>query len=1139
MSERTTDHLRDGRTRPIARLVALSVVAAGGLVVAPGPHVAPVVAAATFDYSMPDRYGMDADGDGVVDSFVPTTTCVDEDGPCTEHAATSAFDVRPPRWRVDLDACASTDAGEFDWTVLWRPTVTVQQSPGGGCDDFFAEFPAEGTYQVGLRTRADADSPWGERVWQDVVVQDWLVVSIGDSYGAGEGSPDVPVRESVLTDAAEAFTDLGAALADLADLGPCNAGTGFDYDLCVSRLAADGDAAIDHAVELIQRLDDPVCAVATFDLVACGALLVELGVTVAAEGIDAVLVAVDATYDSYVARFQAVFDAAAATVAGLEAVIEEFRREARWQDRRCHRSANAGASLAALELEDLDPRTSVTLIHVACTGAMILEGVLGSYGGAEDEVESLAADPIPPQIHQVAQLIGDREIDVVNISIGGNDVNFGAMIMSCILSPDCSQRGEIDDVREAAESAANTNCGQSFPGVVFVVQPIVSTLCSEFFAGLADNEYLVKDAQTLFDLGRFGDPEDPLRPGIEVAYQMLDDALHRPPFPGSEPPTALDEPGLGLPVDRSDRVYITEYVNPLLDESGAVCSADQHGLEMLPGVSAVESEWLDATIVPQLTDVVAEGATAHGWTFVTGIVEGFEARFGSGHGYCALPDGAAAPTAFADPLDGSWLVQLQDAFLRQGNKMGAVHPNPSGFRHYAQQILPVWLDDLYGDPTTLASPRRPDQLPFADAGPTRLLDEGDTVVLTNRSYDGDLDPLAFSWSTTTTSASVAPADGSAPTLTAIDDGAGHIALTVDDGDDGTSSDAAVVVVRNVPPTVADAIATVGEGSELSTSVAYLDPGVLDTHVAAVDPGDGTTATGSAVSGGSVPVTHTYADDGSYHMTVTVTDDDGGTGTGELAVTVVNAPPAVGAIVAPIEPVLIGTTIDLSATFTDAGIDDTHTASIDWGDGTTTMPANLSQGVGAGDVSGAHAYAAPGIYSLTVSVTDDDGGVGTAQHQYVVVYDPDGGFATGGGTLASPAGAYLADPAATGPAVFAFVSKYARGATVPTGSTSFRFHAADFVFASTSYQWLVISGTRATYKGLGTVDGQGQYGFLLSAVDGGEGAATEPDRLRLKVFDPDTGDIVYDNQLGASDDAAPDTAITAGAISVKGPKGSRP
>lgn len=128
--------------------------------------------------------------------------------------------------------------------------------------------------------------------------------------------------------------------------------------------------------------------------------------------------------------------------------------------------------------------------------------------------------------------------------------------------------------------------------------------------------------------------------------------------------------------------------------------------------------------------------------------------------------------------------------------------------------------------------------------------------------------------------------------------------------------------------------------------------------------------------------------------------------------------------------------------------------------------------------------------------------------YVVVYDPSAGFVTGGGWIYSPAEAYVDDPTLEGKATFGFVSKYKKGADIPTGNTEFVFHAANFKFKSTSYQWLVINGgDKAKFKGEGEVNGVGGYGFMLSATDGGKDG---DDTFRIKIWDSSTEAIVYDN-----------------------------
>lgn len=165
----------------------------------------------------------------------------------------------------------------------------------------------------------------------------------------------------------------------------------------------------------------------------------------------------------------------------------------------------------------------------------------------------------------------------------------------------------------------------------------------------------------------------------------------------------------------------------------------------------------------------------------------------------------------------------------------------------------------------------------------------------------------------------------------------------------------------------------------------------------------------------------------------------------------------------------------------------------------------------------------GVYALGVRAVDAAGNWSSVSSTYLVVYDPEGGFVTGGGQIDSPAGA-LRDSGATGKATFGFVSKYRPGATVPTGNTEFSFTAGGFSFKSTSYDWLVVAGQKAQYKGTGTVNGKGSYTFLLTATDGGTS-----DSFRLKVSDS-TG-VVYDNKRGEADTPGVGSPVTSGSVIV--------
>jgi PKD repeat protein len=248
---------------------------------------------------------------------------------------------------------------------------------------------------------------------------------------------------------------------------------------------------------------------------------------------------------------------------------------------------------------------------------------------------------------------------------------------------------------------------------------------------------------------------------------------------------------------------------------------------------------------------------------------------------------------------------------------------------------------------------------------------------------------------------------------------------------------------------------------------------------------------------------TCTDNGNFTLTLVV-DDGQATDSDTASVTVSNVAPSVG--IDDVSPTLlaVGESVTANGSFTDPGTNDAHTAEWDWGDSSTS--AGTINGLNVGPDS--HTYAAPGIYTVKLTVTDDDGGVGMDVFEFVVVYDPDGGFVTGGGWMDSPEGAYKPDTSLTGKANFGFVSKYKKGATTPTGNTEFQFHAADLNFHSSSYQWLVVTGSDyARFKGSGTINGMGDYRFMLWAGD------DAPDTFRIRIWEEDEFGAetdIYDN-----------------------------
>jgi PKD repeat protein len=231
--------------------------------------------------------------------------------------------------------------------------------------------------------------------------------------------------------------------------------------------------------------------------------------------------------------------------------------------------------------------------------------------------------------------------------------------------------------------------------------------------------------------------------------------------------------------------------------------------------------------------------------------------------------------------------------------------------------------------------------------------------------------------------------------TYADNGTYTATITVHD-DEGTDTATAQVVVNNVAPTLTvNPSGPVNEGSSSYFSGSYSEPSYRDTVVLRVDYGDGSpveTIIPSYWDYQRFSMYHRYADSGSYPVTITATDDDGGVSTVTLTAVVNNVAPSVY-----VEDswygINEGTTLVRRASFTDPGTADTWTATVDYGDGTGVQPVELATS----SVNLSHLYANNGSYTMTFTVRDDDGGVGTATRQ-VYVYNVTPQVIATGGTL---------------------------------------------------------------------------------------------------------------------------------------------
>ncbi|MCX6664161.1 MAG: PKD domain-containing protein, partial [Euryarchaeota archaeon] len=194
------------------------------------------------------------------------------------------------------------------------------------------------------------------------------------------------------------------------------------------------------------------------------------------------------------------------------------------------------------------------------------------------------------------------------------------------------------------------------------------------------------------------------------------------------------------------------------------------------------------------------------------------------------------------------------------------------------------------------------------------------------------------------------------------------------------------------------------------------------------------------------LSHQYLENGVYTVVVTIFKAGVAFISDTALVTVYNVAPIITLLSgSPTDPVHLGVKINLVGEFTDPGVLDSHIALIQWGDGQTTT---IDLPTGVYRVRGSHTYARTGAYTITLTVTDDDGG-SDSKSINIEIDKPCCGFHTGCGWVK-----------------FEFDSKCKKGHTPPGCNTEFQFHLAHLNVHSHVYEWLSIIGTKVKCKGVG-------------------------------------------------------------------------
>jgi len=316
--------------------------------------------------------------------------------PSDDNGAASSY-IKPTRHAVRAKLGGVEDA-EVSCTWLTAPLGRNRargQAITAPCRDdvrLDIPYPSGATVTVEVGGRRVAESR--------IVVEDLFIVGMGDSFGSGEGNPDVPVRFS-----SERSADYGRMAKDVVLSG---------YPARIGNWKAIGDGAFIEA-------------------------------------------------------------------------------NARWLDQACHRSLYSHQFRAALQIAVEDPHRAVTFTSFACSGAEVTAGLFLRYKGNEwvpnppdlSQISAIAEEQcaghsarameLPEAYHingQIPDLQGGlvlrkceienaRKIDLLLVSIGGNDIGFSRLVANAVLKDKSTLKrlggwfGQVHAAGQASAQIAN------------------------------------------------------------------------------------------------------------------------------------------------------------------------------------------------------------------------------------------------------------------------------------------------------------------------------------------------------------------------------------------------------------------------------------------------------------------------------------------------------------------------------------------------------------------------------------------------------------------------------------------------------------------------------------------------------------
>jgi lysophospholipase L1-like esterase len=173
---------------------------------------------------------------------------------------------------------------------------------------------------------------------------------------------------------------------------------------------------------------------------------------------------------------------------GTSGALTQWQRfNAQWSNAACHRSLYSYQTRAALALAVHHPHIAVTFLPLACTGATIDRGLLGSQRARECLVTRngvTCQGTLNPQVAELREAIAaakkrqpERQLDLIFLSVGANDIDFSGLVADVIVDKTTERalfsRGGVLGSVENSRSTLTRGLPQDFARLREALKPLV------------------------------------------------------------------------------------------------------------------------------------------------------------------------------------------------------------------------------------------------------------------------------------------------------------------------------------------------------------------------------------------------------------------------------------------------------------------------------------------------------------------------------------------------------------------------------------------------------------------------------------------------------------------------------------------